>query len=133
MRKKFLERSLTARSCPWWWDVARWFAVRTFRRRIVYRVPALGKSRGNLIKMRGINYEGNLYFRYEAYDATRERIWKKTRFQKMKHEEKDLETYTVTSINTRALSIETVMILQKVIYINRILLCKRIIIYNITI
>lgn len=44
-KKKKFQSSLTVRSCPSWWDAAGWFAVRTFRPRIVYRVPALEKKK----------------------------------------------------------------------------------------
>lgn len=44
-KKKKFQSSLTVRSCPSWWDAAGWFAVRTFRPRIVYRVPALRKKK----------------------------------------------------------------------------------------
>lgn len=44
-KKKNSKSSLTVRSCPSWWDAAGWFAVRTFRPRIVYRVPALEKKK----------------------------------------------------------------------------------------
>lgn len=57
-KKKKLKSSLTVRSCPSWWDAEGWFAVRTFRPRIVYRVPALKKKNGivnrNAQKNRGI-------------------------------------------------------------------------------
>lgn len=52
-KKRNSKVQLTVRSCPSWWDAEGWFAVRTFRPRIVYRVPALKKKNGAwLVEMR---------------------------------------------------------------------------------